>query len=146
MIGGPGRRGTDAMGRHRIVIVLLVLLAVLSGVVLVAAATRLCPGELPGQPCQTGALNRAVVVGLAALTVALAVVPFAFLGELVARRRIVYRGAWWRAARRGVLAGLVIAALAGLRLGGALTPPVAIFVVAVGAGFEWFAARHVDLP
>lgn len=134
------------MGRHRIAVATLVLLAALAAILLVTVATQLCPGVLPGQPCDTAALNRAVVVGLAAVTATLIVAPFAFLSELLARRRIVYRGAWWRAARRGVLVGLVVAALAGLRLGGALNPPVAIFVVAVALGVEWFAVRNVDLP
>lgn len=124
----------------------LVLLAVLAGVTLVVAAGTLCPEELPGQPCASGALNRVVIITLASLTVTLLVIPFAFLGELLARRRIVYRGAWWRAARRGVLAGLVVTVLAALRLGGALNPPVAIFVVAAVLGVEWFVVRNVDLP
>ena len=128
-------------GRHRIVVIALVLLAVLGGVVLVAVAGRACPVETAAQPCPDAARNRAVVVALAAVTVALAVSPFAFLGEVVARRRIVYRGAWLRAARRGVLAGLVVAALAGLRLGGALSVPIAIFVVIVAGVLEWLALR-----
>ena len=73
-------------------------------------------------------------------------VPFAFLGEFVVRRRIVYRGAWARAVRRGLLVGLVVITLAGLRLGGALSVPVAIFVVLLAGAAEWFAVRRVDLP
>ena len=69
------------------------------------------------QPCPDAARNLVIGIGLAALAVGLLVTPFAFLGEFVARRRIVYRGAWARAARRGLLAGLVVAVLAGLRLG-----------------------------
>ena len=76
------------------------------------------------------------------MAVALLVTPFAFLGEVMARRRIVYRGAWWRAARRGALAGLVIAALAGLRLGDVLSVPIAIFVVILAGVMEWFFARR----
>lgn len=133
------------MGRHRATVAALVLLGVLAGLLLVVIASRLCPAELPGQPCGNVATNRALVVGLAALTMALIVTPFAFLAELLARRRIVYRGAWWRAARRGIFAGLAVAALGGLRLGGALTVPVAIFVVAAAIGLEWFASRNVDI-
>jgi len=129
-------------GRHRAVVLALVLLAVLAGVGLVAFAGRACPVETPSQPCPAAAANRVVVVGLSAVTIALAVTPFAFLGEVVGRRRIVYRGAWLRAARRGVLVGLVVAALAGLRLGGALNVPIAIFVVIVAAVLEWLAARR----
>ena len=82
------------------------------------------------------------MIGLAAATAGLLVTPFAFLGEVVARRRIVYRGAWGRAARRGVLVGLVIAALAGLRLGGALSVPIGIFIVILAGVVEWFFARR----
>jgi Flp pilus assembly protein CpaB len=128
-------------GRHRVVVVALVLLAVLAGVLLVGFAGRACPVETPAQPCTDAARNRVLVVTMAALTIGLAVTPFAFLGEVVARRRIVYRGAWLRAARRGVLAGLVVAALAGLRLGGALNVPIAIFVVIVAVVIEWLAGR-----
>jgi hypothetical protein len=39
-----------------------------------------------------------------------------------------------------------VAALAGLRLGGALTVPVAIFVVLLGAAIEWLAIRRFDSP
>ncbi len=68
--------------------------------------------------------------------------PFAFLGEVMARRRIVYRGAWVRAVRRGVLVGLVVAALAGLRLGGSLSVPIAIFVIILAGVVEWYLARR----
>lgn len=129
-------------GRHRAVVSGLILLGVLAGMLLVVFAAANCPAELPGQPCPQAPRNVVVVVGLAATSVALAVTPFAFLGEVVARRRIVYRGAWARAARRGVLTGLVIAALAGLRLGEALNVPVAIFVVILAVVVEWFAARR----
>ena len=60
----------------------------------------------------------------------------------MARRRIVYRGAWSRAARRGVLAALIVAALAGLRLGGALSVPVALFVLLLAGVLEWFFVRN----
>jgi ABC-type Mn2+/Zn2+ transport system permease subunit len=82
------------------------------------------------------------VVALAAATVALLVTPFAFLGEFVVRRRIIYRGAWWRAARRGLLSALLLAALAGLRLGGALTVPAAIFVAILAVLVERFLATR----
>ena len=133
------------MGGHRVTVAALFLLAVLAGVILIVVSSRLCPAELPGQPCPAAAANRTIVVVLTAVTVGLLVAPFAFLAEVVARRRIVYRGAWWRAARRGVLVAVAVTALAGLRLGGALTPPIALFVVIAAAGVEWFAARNVDL-
>ena len=132
-------------GTRRAVAV-LGLLAVLSAVALLAFANLACPADLPSQPCPAAGTNRLVVITLAAITVTLVVVPFAFLAEFVLRRRIVYRGAWGRAARRGVLVGVAVIALAGLRLGGALTVPVAIFVVLLIAAGEWFAVRRLDLP
>lgn len=129
-------------GRDRAAVAALLLLAVLAIVILVAIAGRACPVETLAQPCPDAAQNRTLVVGLASTSAALLVMPFAFLGEVLARRRIVYRGAWTRAARRGVLVGLVLAALAGLRLGGALSVPITIFVVILAAVVEWFLSRR----
>ena len=133
-------------GRTRTAVAALVLLAILAGVVLVAFAGNACAGDLPGRPCPDAGANRAVVVTLAAATVGLAVIPFALLAEFAVRRRILYRGAWGRATRRGVLVALAIAAIAGLRLGGALSVPVALFVMSLGAAVEWFFLRRFDLP
>ena len=129
-------------GRHRLVVAALILLAVLVAIILVAFVGNACPHDTEPQPCPDAARNRTVVVTLASGSVALLVTPFAFLGEVMARRRIVYRGAWSRAARRGILTGLVIAALAGLRLGGALSVPIAIFVIILAGVIEWFFARR----
>ena len=129
---------------HRIAVAVLILLAIFGAVMLVAVAGRACPVETPAQPCPDAAANRALVVALTSVTAALMVTPFAFLGEVMARRRIVYRGAWWRAARRGALTGLVIAAIAGLRLGGVLSVPIAIFVIILAGVIEWFFARRDD--
>ena len=129
---------------HRIAVAVLILLAILGAVMLVAVAGRACPIETPAQPCPDASRNRALVVALTSVTAALLVTPFAFLGEVMARRRIVYRGAWWRAARRGTLTGLVIAAIAGLRLGGVLSVPIAIFVITLAGVIEWFLARRDD--
>jgi hypothetical protein len=129
-------------GRHRLGVALLILAGILAVVVLVAVAGRICPAETPTQPCPDAARNRVVVVILAAVSGALLVTPFAFLGEVVARRRIVYRGAWGRASRRGALTGLVIAALAGLRIGGALSVPVLIFVIILAGVVEWLVVRR----
>jgi hypothetical protein len=122
----------------------LLLLALLSAVVLVSFAGQACPGQSDGRACPEAAVNRALVVGLAALGIALAITPFAFLGEFAVRRRIVYRGAWRRAARRGLLAGGALAVLAGLRLGGALSVPPALFVLSLSAAIEWTAVRRFD--
>lgn len=129
-------------GRHRAIVAALVLLGVLAIVLLLAFAGAACPVETPAQPCPDATRNVVVVVGLASIGSGLIVTPFAFLAEFVARRRIVYRGAWVRAARRGVLVGLVLAALAGLRLAGSLTVPVAIFLLILAAAAEWFLARR----
>ncbi|MDQ2689410.1 MAG: hypothetical protein M3Y29_03930 [Chloroflexota bacterium] len=129
-------------GRHRTIVAALILLGILAAMLLVLFAANTCPVETPVQPCPGAARNLVLAIGLAATTVALLIAPFAFLGEVVARRRIVYRGAWGRAARRGVLAGLVVATLAGLRLGGTLSVPVALFVVLLAGVIEWFFARN----
>jgi hypothetical protein len=129
-------------GRHRVTVAVLILAGILAVVLLVAFAGRTCPVETANQPCADAARNRAVVVILASMSGGLLVAPFAFLAEVVTRRRIVYRGAWARAARRGALTGLVIAALAGLRLGGALSVPVGIFVIILAGVAEWLFARR----
>jgi hypothetical protein len=129
-------------GRHRLAVAGLILLGLLLLVGLVAFAGNACPVETEAQPCPDAARNVGVVVALAALAAGVLVTPFAFLGEVLARRRIVYRGAWIRAVRRGVLVALVLAALAGLRLAGSLTVPVAIFIVILAAAAEWFLARR----
>ncbi|MEO5985515.1 MAG: hypothetical protein ABIW50_09505 [Candidatus Limnocylindria bacterium] len=128
--------------RDRIGVAALVLLGILAAIVVVSVAGRACPVQTPAQPCPDAAVNRALVVTLAAVSVALIVTPFALLGEVMARRRIVYRGACVRAARRGVLVGMVIAALAGLRLGGSLSVPIAIFVITLAGVVEWYLARR----
>lgn len=133
-------------GRQRLLVLGLVLGAVLCAVLLVAFASISCPSTAPGQPCPGAAFNRVLVVGLAAAAAGLLVVPFAFLAEFLLRRRIVYRGAWLRAGRRGLLVAAVVAALAALRLGSAFSVPVAIFVVILGAIVEWLAIRRFDVP
>ena len=107
----------------------LLVAALASMLLLVAFASRACPASIAELDCPAAAFNRTVVVGLAAAAAGLVVAPFAFIGEFAAHRRIVYRGSWRRAARRAALAGLVVAALAGLRLGGALNAPLALFVL-----------------
>jgi hypothetical protein len=130
----------------RLVVAALALLALLTGATLVLFASNACPVETAAQPCPGAGTNRTIVIGLAALASGLLVAPFAFLAEFVLRRRIVYRGAWGRAARRGALVGVVIAVLGGLRLGSALSVPTAIFVFLLAAAGEWFAVRRLDQP
>lgn len=124
----------------------MVLLAVLGAVVGLAFAGNACPVDAPGQPCPDAFLNRGVLLALAAVTMGLAVAPFAFLAEYAVRRRIVYRGAWARAARRGGLAAATVAAIGGLRLGEALSVPGTLFVISLAAIVEWFSARRLDAP
>ena len=127
---------------NRAIVVGLILLGVLTVLLLLVFAAGRVSGGHRLRPCAEAPRNVVIVIGLAAMAAALLVTPFAFLGEVIARRRIVYRGAWSRAARRGVLVGLVLATLAGLRLGDALSVPIAIFVVILAGVAEWFAARR----
>jgi hypothetical protein len=124
----------------------LVLVALLCGTGLLLFAGNACPTQLPRQPCPGADANRVIVIVLAAVAVTLLVTPFAFLAEFALRRRIVYRGSWGRALRRGILAGTVIVVLAGLRLGGALTIPGTIFVLLLASAVEWGAIRRFDVP
>lgn len=62
---------------------------------------------------------------------ALTVVPLVWLASFARGRGIAYRGDWWRAARRGLLAGLVVAVFVVLRGQGQLSVPLAIFIVVV---------------
>jgi hypothetical protein len=128
-------------GRQRTTVAALLLLGVLTCVVLVAFAGNACPVETAADPCPQATRNLVVGTILAALTVGLLVAPFAFLAEAVARRGMLYRGAWGRASRRGVLAALAVAALAGLRLGGVLSVPTGLFVIVLAAIAEWLIAR-----
>jgi hypothetical protein len=127
--------------RQRLIVAAVAGAAIVALVALVAFAAIACPGPAPGQPCPEAGRNRVVVVALAALSVGLLVTPFAFLAEFAARRRIVYRGAWVRAVRRGVLAAALLAALAGLRLAGAVTVPVAVFGVLLAILADRLLAR-----
>jgi hypothetical protein len=129
-------------GRNRTIVAALFLVGILAVVLLVAFAGNACPAETETQACPDAARNLAIGVALASASLALIVTPFAFLAEFVARRRIVYRGAWGRAARRGVIAGLVLAVLAGLRLADVLGVATAIFVVIVAGAIEWFFVRN----
>jgi hypothetical protein len=108
------------------------------------AASQLCPGPTSIDPCPDADRNRLIVVGLAGTAAVLLVTPAAFVIDFLARRRIAYLGAWWRAARRGALFGLVLATLAGLRLADALNPFSAIVVIGVALIAEWLAIRRLD--
>ena len=121
--------------------VALLAAGVLTIVLLVVFAARACPAASEVEPCPEAALNRTIVVGLASVAAALVVAPFAFVAEFAARRRIVYRGAWVRAGRRALLVAAVVAALAGLRLGGALSAPLALFLLVVPIVVDGYLTR-----
>ena len=130
--------------RTRLVVAALALLAVLTAAILFAFASVACPTDTPERTCPGAVTNRVLVIVLAALAVGLLVVPFALLSEFVLRGRILYRGAWGRAIRRGLLAAGAVAVLGGLRLGGALTVPVTLFVLVLAGAIEWLAIRRFD--
>jgi hypothetical protein len=132
--------------RTRLAVAALALLAVLLAAILFVFASVACPTDTLEQPCPGAATNRVLVIGLTALAVGLLVVPFALLSEFVIRGRMLYRGAWGRAIRRGLLAGGAVAVVGGLRLGGALTAPVVIFVLLLVGAIEWLAVRRFDSP
>jgi hypothetical protein len=108
------------------------------------AASLLCPAPTLIDPCSDADRNRLIVVGLAGAAVILVITPAAFVIDFLTRRRIAYLGAWWRAARRGALFGLVLATLAGLRLAEALNPFSAVVVIGVAVIAEWLAIRRLD--
>ncbi|CAN5661344.1 hypothetical protein BH23CHL7_BH23CHL7_14310 [soil metagenome] len=73
-------------------------------------------------------LGGALLMGSA---VALTVVPLLWLGGFARNRGIAYRGDWWIAARRGLLAGFVVTLFVVLRGEGQLSLPLALFVIAM---------------
>lgn len=129
-------------GRHRLLAAGLILAGAVAVAGLIGFASIACPVDTAAQPCPEAGRNLTVAVLLASAATGLLVTGFAFLAEMLARRRIVYRGAWRRAARRGVLAGVVVAALATLRLGGTLSVPIAIFVLVVAGAVEWIMIQR----
>jgi len=132
--------------RSRLAVAGLVLLAIITGAGLVAFAASRCPVDLPGQACPDAGVNRAFVIGLAALSVGWAAAAFAYLAEAALRRGMVYRGAWMRAGRRAMLTAAAVAALGGLRLADALSAAGALFVLILVVALEWFAVRWIDRP
>lgn len=130
--------------RTRIEVAALLGLAILGGLILAGFASLACPGPSEADPCPGAGLNRAVVLVLVAATLALLAAPVAFLAEYAVRRQIVYRGSWGRALRRAALLAVAVAALGGLRLGGALSPIAALIVLGLLAVVEWMAVRRFD--
>jgi hypothetical protein len=132
--------------RDRVLVAVLLVVGVVTAVAVVALAANLCPGPTPTDPCPDASRNQAIVVGTAALAIAVVMTGLAFVGDYLVRNRIVYRGAWARAARRGLLTGVARAAVAGLRLLDALTVFSAAVVIIVVVAIEWLAVRRLDAP
>jgi hypothetical protein len=132
--------------RDRVLVAVLLVGGILAAVAVVVLASQLCPGPTPNDPCPDADRNRILVVALAATAVSAVMAGLAFMADYATHQRIVYRGAWGRAARRGILAGLVLAAVAGLRLVDALTVFSALVVIVVAAVAEWLATRRLDAP
>lgn len=70
----------------------------------------------------------ALLMGAAA---SLTAAPLAWLILFGYHRRIAYRGDWVRALRRSGWVGLVVAVLVGLRVAGAFSLPIGLFVAAM---------------
>ncbi|MCU0482761.1 MAG: hypothetical protein MUC54_00550 [Chloroflexi bacterium] len=77
-----------------------------------------------------------VGAGLMGLAVGLTTVPLFWLAVFARHRRIAYRGDWTRAARRGLWVGLLVAFLVALRVQGAFSLPIAVFVIVLVAFLE----------
>ncbi len=67
--------------------------------------------------------------GLMGIAVGLTCVPLFWLVVFGRHGRIAYRGDWTRAARRGAWVAVVVAVFVVLRLQGAFSLPIALFVV-----------------
>jgi hypothetical protein len=75
----------------------------------------------------------ALVLGVA---VGLTVTPLLWIASFVRNNRIAFRGDWLRAGRRAGLAGLVVFLLIVLRAQGALSEPLAVFVIGMAVLVE----------
>jgi hypothetical protein len=75
----------------------------------------------------------ALLMGLAA---SITVAPMAWLVVFAGHRRRAYRGDWMRALRRSGWVGLIVAILVGLRVAGAFSLPIGLFVAAMAAVAE----------
>jgi hypothetical protein len=63
------------------------------------------------------------------IAVGLTTLPLFWLAAFARHRRIAYRGDWLRATRRGAWVGVVVALMVALRVEGAFSLPIAVFVV-----------------
>jgi len=74
--------------------------------------------------------------GLMGIAIGLTCIPLFWLAVFGRHQRIAYRGDWFRAARRGGWVAVVVAVFIVLRLQGAFSLPVALFVVVMVAVAE----------
>jgi hypothetical protein len=132
--------------RDRVLVAGFLLSGLVAAIAVGVLASQLCPGPTVNDPCLDANRNQILVVALAATAVFGMMTGLAFVADYAIHQRIVYRGAWGRAARRGILAGLVLAAVAGLRLVDALSVFSALVVIVVAGAAEWLATRRLDAP
>lgn len=114
--------------RDRIVNLALLAAAGLAWLLVALVVTTRDPYQDP----MAGYLG-ALLIGLAA---GLAAVPLAWLVVFGRHRRIAYRGAWIRAARRGAWIGLFVSVVVVLRLMDAFQLPIILFLAAIFAVAE----------
>jgi len=69
--------------------------------------------------------------GLIGLAIGLTCIPLFWLVAFGRHGRIAYRGDWVRAARRGAWVAIVVAVFVVLRLQGAFSLPIALFVIVI---------------
>jgi hypothetical protein len=81
----------------------------------------------------TPLLSGALLLGAAVM---LTVAPVLWLFGFVRHKRIAYRGDWWRAFRRGALAGLVVVLYVFMRGQGLYSLPLMLFIVAMAVLVE----------
>jgi len=72
-----------------------------------------------------------VGAGLMGLAIGLTCLPLFWLAVFGRHGRIAYRGDWLRAVRRGAWVGIVVTVFVVLRLQGAFSLPVALFVLVI---------------
>jgi len=70
-----------------------------------------------------------VGAGLIGLAVGLTTVPLFWLAVFTRHRGIAYRGDWLRAGRRGLWVGLVVGLFVELRVLGAFSIPIGLFIL-----------------
>jgi hypothetical protein len=107
---------------------LLLLLAVATWVAVGFVLTSLDPRS------DTGIVIAGALLLGAAL--ALTVAPLLWIATFIRNHRIAFRGDWLRVGRRAGLVGLVVFLLVVLRAQGALSEPLAVFVIGMAVLVE----------